>query len=289
MRTSVNAYAKINLFLDIESIRENGYHNIISYMQSVTLHDIVTVEYIADGEDCISISCDDVKVPCNEKNIAYKAAEAFPAKRGTLNIHIQKRIPMEAGLAGGSADAAATLLALNRIFDNKLSEDELISLGNKLGADVPFCIKTGSCLATGTGDVLKDVLPMPSLPILIAREGEGMSTPFAYRELDNKFNCFENYSPHISLLDILLSDKNTSPEEYVKGLYNVFECVVEPVRPFVTLIKNTMNENDALSSMMSGSGTAVFGIFKTESDAEKAKRQLALHGIESDICYPCKK
>ncbi len=289
MRTSVNAYAKINLFLDIESIRENGYHNIISYMQSVTLHDIVTVEHIPSGEECIRISCDDVRVPCNEKNLAYKAADAFPAEHGTVNIHIRKRIPMEAGLAGGSADAAATLLALNRIFGNKLSEDELISLGNKLGADVPFCIKTGSCMAMGTGDVLKEVLPMQYLPILIAREGEGMSTPFAYRELDNKFNHFENYSPHISQLDILLSDKSISPEEYVKGFYNIFESVVEPVRPFVTLIKSTMNACGALSSMMSGSGTAVFGIFKTESDAETAKRQLALHGIESDICYPCKK
>ncbi len=289
MRISVDAYAKINLFLDIESLRENGYHNIISYMQSVTLHDTVTVEHIPNGERCIQISCDHAGVPCNEKNLAYKAAEAFPTERGTVKIHIQKRIPMEAGLAGGSADAAATLLALNRIFDDKLSEDELISLGNRLGADVPFCIKTGSCLATGTGDVLEEVAPMPHLPILIAREGDGMSTPFAYRALDNKFDCFKNYSPHLSQLEILLSDKVASPDEYVKGLYNIFECVVEPERPFVALIKNAMNDNGALSSMMSGSGTAVFGIFKTEADAEKAKRNLALHGIRSDVCYPCKK
>ncbi len=289
MKISVNAYAKINLFLDIDSLRADGYHNIISHMQSVTLHDIVTIEHTPSEKKNITIHCDDINIPCNESNLAYKAADLYPANNGNIAIHIEKQIPMSAGLAGGSADAAATLIALNQIFENKLSLEELMSLGNRIGADVPFCIKGGSCLATGTGNILKSTAPMPHYPILVAKQGDGMSTPLAYRKLDEKFDKFQNYPPKTDLLSIL-SDKNSaSIHQYSKGFFNIFESVVETERPFVTLIKDTMKENGAVASMMSGSGTAVFAVFENEHTALKASQALTKKGIPSFLCYPLNK
>ena len=200
MTVSQKAYAKINLFLDMESVREDGYHNIISLMQSVSLHDTVTVEYLHDEEYAITISCSDTDVPCNEKNLAHKAARIFPINTGRIHIHIEKTIPMQAGLAGGSADAAATLIALNELTGNKISKDELKAIGNKLGADVPFCIEMGAAIARGTGDILEKISSMPHLPIVIARKGEGMSTPAAYRSLDEKYDGFEGYMPKLEQL-----------------------------------------------------------------------------------------
>ncbi len=286
MKLSVNAYAKINLFLDIESIKENGYHNIISYMQSVDLHDIVTVEYTQCNDKYIKITCNDATIPCNEKNIAYKAAELFPCNNGRIIIDIQKNIPAEAGLAGGSADAAATLIALNKLFDNKLSPEELNDIGYKLGADVPFCIENGSCLATGIGEKLQKVSPMPKIPILIAKKGEGMSTPEAYRDLDEKYNRFINYRPNIEKLKILLSDRSKTADDISSGLYNIFESAVEPKRHCVILIKDIMKANGASGAMMSGSGTSVFGIFNSINDALNAKDALKEKEIASYICYP---
>ncbi len=290
MKVSIEAYAKINLFLDIESIRENGYHNIISYMQSVTLHDTVTVEFFEDTSKHIIISCDNSQVPCNESNLCYKAANIFPNyNKGILKIHIAKVIPMSAGLAGGSADAAATLIALNKIFGNMLSHEELKQIGGKLGADVPFCIELGSCIATGIGEELQKTAHMPNYPILIAKFGDGMSTPEAYTDLDIKFNKFKGYQPHIEKLNKLNKSASSgfiSIEDVSSGMFNIFESVVEPKRPYVSIIKKIMIDNNAVSSMMSGSGTSVFGIFKTEDDAINAKDILKSNDIDSQICYP---
>lgn len=287
MKISVNAYAKINLFLDIESIQENGYHNIISYMQSVSLHDTVSVELIDDISKKISVTCDNDVIPCNESNLCYKAAAGFPSFTvGKLQIHITKRIPVCAGLAGGSADAAATLVALNQLFGNPYSMEELKGLGKTLGADVPFCIELGSCIATGVGEILSPTVSMPRYPILIAKHGEGMSTPQAYRELDVKFNKFKNYHPNTDRLKLLTGNKCPSIEVYSLGLFNIFEEVVEPHRPYVTTIKKIMNDNGAVASMMSGSGTSVFGIFKSEFDATSVQKILNSLGIESHLCYP---
>lgn len=287
MKTDVKAYAKINLFLDIESVREDGYHNIISYMQSVTLHDTVAVELLDCDSKEISVTCDKDYVPCNETNLCYKAADIFPYfTKGKVKIHIKKRIPISAGLAGGSTDAAATLFALNQLFGNPCSAEELKVLGSRLGADVPFCIELRSCIAKGTGDILSATTPMPNYPIIIAKHGEGMSTPLAYRELDVKYENFKNYKYHIEQLDCLTNNKRSSIEEYSLGLFNIFEEVVEPQRPYVTAIKKIMDESGAVASMMSGSGTSVFGIFRTEADAVFAHGVLTSHGIKSHLCYP---
>lgn len=287
MISTVNAYAKINLFLDIESLREDGYHNIISLMQSIDLHDTVTVDYSPDDEYQITISCSDDAVPCNEKNLAHKAARFFPVDKGSIRIHIEKRIPMQAGLAGGSADAAATLIALNELTGNKLSIEELKAIGNKLGADVPFCIETGAAIARGTGNILEKTAAMPYLPLVIARQGEGMSTPEAYRALDVKYDRFNEYKPKTDLLDVLISkSQDNEITEYTKGLFNIFESVVEPCRPCVTEIKEIMINKGAAGAMMSGSGTSVFGIFADEISAQRAMRTLRELGAVAHLCYP---
>lgn len=289
MKISVNAYAKINLFLDIESIRADGYHNIISHMQSVTLHDTVTVEREASDEKSITVLCDNTSVPCDESNLVYKAADIFPKSIGKLRIEIEKRIPMSAGLAGGSADAAATLVALNTLLDNPLNLEELKTLGAKLGADVPFCIEGGTCIARGVGEKLEKTAPMPEFPIVIARIGEGMSTPYAYKALDKKYNKFTDYIPKTDKLDILTGRPDAPIDEYVKGLFNIFEDVVEEERPAVAELKRLLSDNGAVAAMMSGSGTAVFGMFRSREDAESAERALKDKGAFAAVCYPYRK
>ena len=286
MEISVNAYAKINLFLDIDSLREDRYHNILSFMQSVTLHDTVTVKYESSDEKIIRIHTSDPSIPCNEKNLAYKAANLYPIANGEIDITIEKRIPMEAGLAGGSADAAATLVALNNLSSEPLSMDELKKLGNKLGADVPFCIETGACIAKGTGDILETAPIMPNFPIVIAKMGEGMSTPEAYRALDAKYNNFVDHTPKNEKLSVLVSTEPVEIDEYANSFYNIFESVVEPIRPNVTLLKSTVMENGAINAIMSGSGTSVFGVFKNEADAAKALSSLISLGANAHLCYP---
>ena len=289
MNISVKAYAKINLFLDIESLREDGYHNILSLMQSVSLHDTVTVGFQASKEKEISISCSDPSVPCDCKNLAYKAADIYPIS-GKISIAIEKRIPMSAGLAGGSADAAAVLVALNSLSESPMSIDDLKALGNKLGADVPFCIESGSCVAMGTGDILKKAPSMPNCTIVIAKKGEGMSTPSAYRALDEKYNRFDGYSPEAQKLDSLIAPDNyIDLGIYSKGLFNIFESVVEPCRPCVTELKRILVSNGAKAAMMSGSGTSVFGLFDNEDDAKRAVEALQDCGSVAHLCYPIKK
>lgn len=286
MTISVSANAKINLFLDISSRRDNGYHNIVSYMHSVSLCDTVTVDFTPSKSKAITITCSDSDLPVNEDNLVYKAAQLYPIN-GEIKIHIEKRIPISAGLAGGSADAAATLKALDMLSSTPLGVDALSRLGSTLGADIPFCIKGGACIAEGIGEILSDAIPMPVYPIVIAKMGEGMSTPAAYKELDVKFNNFTDYQVNYDHLSALINANNeTDIDEYCTNLFNIFESVVEPKRPFVTEIKNIMIKFRAAGAMMSGSGTSVFGIFKNEADAKSAVEALVAIGAAAHLCYP---
>lgn len=286
MKTSVKAYAKINLFLDIVSRREDGYHNILSVMQSVTLHDTVTVEYISGQTTKIEVTCSSDTIPADQSNLGYKAAAKFPYAKGIINVHIKKRIPVSAGLAGGSADAAAVLLALNELCGNPMTLDELKDLGATIGADVPFCIECGTCLVEGIGDIVSEFAPMPNYPIVIAKKGEGMSTPGAYRLLDEKFNNFSSYQPHKEQLSKLTENQSSDIVNYCSEIYNVFEQVVEPLRSDITLIKQTMTDFGAINATMSGSGTSVFGIFDHYESAELALLKLKELGADAHICYP---
>ena len=285
MKKTVKAFAKINLFLDMVSRRKDGYHDIISLMKTVSLHDTVTVSYEPSEATDISVSCNSRSIPCDESNLAYKAAVAYPFAKGKIEILIEKNIPISAGLAGGSADAAATLVALNQLCACSLSMQELKEIGASLGADVPFCIECGTCLTEGIGERMTEFAPMPFAPIVIAKMGEGMSTPKAYGMLDARYDNFLGYIPKTSMLDKLKAP-DASLDEYCKGIYNIFEEVVEPERPFVTQIKQTMLSHGAVKATMSGSGTSVFGIFRDEAAARAAASALIEGGADVHVCYP---
>lgn len=272
------AYAKINLFLDIDSKRDDGYHNIISVMQSISLCDTITVEYTESEQKLICVSCNNPEIPSGENNIAYKAADLF-LESGLVNIHIEKRIPAAAGLAGGSTDAAAVLSLLNELTGSQKNTDELLAIAAKIGADVPFCIAGGTKLALGVGEKLSNFRPMPSCHIVVACMGDGVSTPKAYSMLDNMFGDFTDCKPQNQLLSLLESGS-------YDGMFNIFESVVIPCRPAVQKIKDTLKEYGADFSMMSGSGPSVFGIFSSRDKASVARDALVDIGAVAHLCEP---
>ncbi len=268
MKITVDAPAKINLFLDIVGKLDNGYHSLFMVMQSVDLCDTVTVEAAESG---ISLTCSDERLPCNEKNIAYKAATAFFKKADiepAVKIHIEKRIPFAAGLAGGSADGAATLVALNRIFNNVLSKEELLKVGLSVGSDIPFCILGGTMLAQNTGGVLAPLTPLKDCFIVLSKPDRGVSTPQAYADADSA------HIYHPDCMRMLDACEKGDFENICRYAGNVFEQVVEV--PERVEIKEIMRSYGTSLCQMSGSGPTVFGLFDNEANAisclEKVKK-----------------
>lgn len=289
MKTRVKAYAKINLHLDVTEIRDDGYHNIEGIMQSISLCDIVDIEVTADER--IIIECDEAGVPLDEKNIAYKAARRFLDKAerdcGVI-IKIKKNIPMAAGLAGGSADGAAVLVGLNELFNGAISETELYALGASLGADVPFCMACGCCLTEGIGEKMKRIKSLSENTVLVvACGGEGVSTPAAYRMLDEKYDNFKAYVP-CGYADLEKSIIDAS-DGFYEHIFNIFEEPISSVRPVVGEIKTLMQKNGALGAMMSGSGPSVFGAFDDITRAEEALAEIRGKGYFASVAYPIAK
>ncbi|MBE6667428.1 MAG: 4-(cytidine 5'-diphospho)-2-C-methyl-D-erythritol kinase [Ruminococcaceae bacterium] len=286
-------YAKINLHLDITGRLEGGYHAVATVMQTVTLCDEITIEDIKHSDvPSFEISCNKPDVPCDERNLAYKAALLFCEASGvnvSAKIHIEKNIPMAAGMAGGSTDGAAVLRGLNKAFGEMLSTERICEIGSRLGADVPFCVVGGTAYADGKGDVLHVLPNMPRCYILVACEGEGVSTPWAYKLLDgiySDFNENSGYEPKDigGLLDSLnLGDKARIAAE----MYNIFEAPVLAERPVARKVKALMMEGGAVNAMMSGSGPSVFGIFMSEDEAKNAQRLLYDNGFKGYVCVPC--
>ena len=234
MKITLPAPAKINLYLDVLGKRPDGYHNIKSVMQTVDLCDEITVEMLTPtpGLQSIQISCSEAALPCDARNPAHRAAVAFfngcNIYDFTCRIDIQKNIPMAAGLAGGSTDAAAVLRGLNALSGHPLDTDALCSLGAAIGADVPFCIRGGTLYTEQIGDVMVPCYPMPVAYIVIALGGRGVSTPTAYRMLDDRYGCdLDRDFADVSALTGALHRKSLS--EISSSLYNVFEDVILPV------------------------------------------------------------
>ena len=287
-RITKNAYAKINLFLDVVSRYPDGYHEVRTVMQSVSLCDEVEIELCDKG---IEITCDNGDVPTDSRNIAWKAVELFFAEVGSayktgVKIDIKKRIPVAAGLAGGSTDAAAVLCGINELVGSPLSVERLLSLGSILGADVPFCMEGGTAYADGKGDKLHRLGALEGYYFVVACGGEGVSTPWAYRQLDTRFDNFSQgaYSPR---------DINTFKQSLalgdLSGIYNVFEEAILPERPVSCQIKGTLRNKGALHALMSGSGPSVFGIFDDEKLAEKAADEISSLGYFAQVATPVKK
>lgn len=284
----INGYAKINLFLDIQSKRLDGYHNIISVMQAIDWHDKIKISQT----DCsgIKLQCTEHEVPVDQKNTAYKAASLFlDAMQSScgVNIVIEKNIPLAAGLAGGSADAAAVLIGLNELFGHPLSNENLLLLGGKIGADVPFCMTRGTRLTTGIGDKIESFPAISNCFIVCAKMGDGVSTPQAYRCLDEMYDDFANYRPRQEkLLTLSKAIEACDLELLSQGIYNIFERPVEEARPFVTSLKKLLREYGAKAAMMSGSGPSVFGIFSDKAAAKQACNALCDFGAKARICVP---
>lgn len=274
-KISVLAPAKINLYLGVVSRREDGYHDIESVMQTIDLCDKLTVSSYesADSAD-ITVSCRGAESINDEKNIAYKAARAFfdhtKIEKYNVNIEIDKKIPMEAGLGGGSSNAAATLHALDNLFGTKLTESELCLIGARVGADVPFLLRRGTAYVQGIGEIISDCTPSPFVTILVAfPNGEKVSTKEAYAKIDSAriFSSREDFEK--------MKEAMRSCDIYriADASANIFEDVI-PNDSVIFRIKEDMKKNGALFSLMSGSGSAVFGIFDDVRTAKRAREAI---------------
>lgn len=267
MKITVNAPAKINLFLDIIGKLDNGYHSLFMVMQSIGLYDTVTVE--KSNENGIFLTCSEEKLPCDEKNIAYKAAAAFCKKFGiepNVKIHIEKRIPFAAGLAGGSADAAAVTVALDKLYETSLSEFELCKTGLLTGSDVPFCIKGGTCLSQNTGGILSPLEPLKDCFIVLAKPEAGVSTAEAYAAADSTYL----YKP--DSMRMLDACEKGDFEGICKYAGNVFEQVIEVAERVE--FKKIMRKHGCSLCQMSGSGPTVFALFENKENAESCAEEL---------------
>lgn len=290
MTVRIQAYAKINLHLDVVGLREDGFHNVVTVLHSLSLCDIVDVE-LSDGGDIV-IECDKVGVPLDEKNIAHKAAKLFfdsLGRRSGVVIRIKKNIPMAAGLAGGSADGAAVLIGLNKLFEEPFSSNELCEIGARLGADVPFCILCGCAYSEGRGD-LPQSLPTLSRDMIfvVACGGEGVSTPRAYAMLDDAYNSFADYRPE-SVDNIIGAIGRNDFDALAGSLFNIFEAPISNEREAVGEIKRIMLDCGARAAMMSGSGPSVFGMFEKMTDAEAAVRAIAQKNYFAATAFPVDK
>lgn len=285
------ARAKINLYLDILSRRENGYHNILSVMQSVGLCDTVTLTRLPQGSG-IRVETDVPGLPCDRRNLAYRAAEKFAAilkREPDVHILVEKTIPMSAGLAGGSADAAAVIRGLNQLYGTGASREELCRLGATLGADIPFCIVGGAFITEGIGDVLTPCRALSEEQwLVIACGGEGVSTPDAYRALDDRYKYFrtprKKGARFAALRSALEAGELTGVRE---NMYNIFEEVVLPTHSVAGKLIDSMKADGAQAAMMSGSGPSVFGLFATEQEANTAATNIdRIYGIRAFVTRP---
>ncbi len=277
---SVKALAKINIGLDVTGIRENGYHDVRMIMQTVNLFDNLTITKNDSGK--ISLHTNLRFLPSNDDNLCIKAAKLlineFDIKDG-VDIELVKHIPVAAGMAGGSTDAAAVLFAMNKIFHLGLSKQQLMERGLTLGADVPYCIMRGTALAEGIGEILTPLSPMVKCPVLIAKPGISVSTKMVYEALDSKFDSIEH--PDIDAL--IENIKNKDLDGICNNMGNVLQEVTIPMHPVIADIKANMIENGAINAMMSGSGPTVFAFFKDMKTARKAKAELTKSGLVKQL------
>ncbi len=270
-KLEVRALAKINIGLDVTGIREDGYHEVKMIMQTVNLFDKINISKVADGS--ISMSTNLRYLTVGDDNLCIKAAkllkEEFGLKEG-LRIELEKHIPVAAGMAGGSTDAAAVLFAMNRMFGLKLTREALMERSVKLGADVPYCLLRGTALAEGIGEILTPIHPMVKCPVLIAKPGISVSTKQVYESLDSCFDTVVHPDIDRIIEDIKAQDLNA----ICNHMGNVLEDVTIPMHPIINDIKKNMMDHGAIGAMMSGSGPTVFGFFEDNKTAKMAKDAL---------------
>ena len=285
------AYAKINLYLDVTGKRSDGFHDIETVMHTVSLSDTVTVEIAPSREAGVTMQIEgEHRLPADDKNIAVKAAKLYLSRAGIkerVNIILSKNIPIAAGLAGGSSDAAATLRALNRLYNRRFTDRMLLSLAAELGSDVPYCVGGGTALCRGRGELIERLPDLKNNSFVIAvAEGERVSTPAAYASLDNLYSDFDGSVSRNNegyLERLLLGIKIGALD--ADALYNVFESAVFKTCSGAEYLKSKMMELGAVASLMSGSGPSVFGVFDTEEQAKAAERELLSLGYRAYFAH----
>ncbi len=282
---TLKAYAKINLHLDVTGRLPNGYHTIRSIMQQVSLHDDITVERLDCPPDTaeIAITCTEPTIPTDGRNIVHRCATAFFKQFNITSyriaIHIHKRIPHGAGMAGGSTDGAAVLKALPLLFGIDAEEKGLCEIGGGVGADIPFCVVGGCCPCEGIGEVITPVERRFDCPVLVAIAGEPVSTPEAYGRIDAMWgNRLEEHGAPSSPRSLLAS------EAIPEALYNIFESVVLSRHAEAAALKEALCRLGARAALMSGSGPSVFGLFDSTEARDGACRALSDSRIRA---FPC--
>lgn len=267
MKLQLDSYAKINLSLDVVRKRYDGYHEIRSVMQQIDLSDQLS---FSENKNGVIITCDNDQVPVDKSNLVYKAWEELSKLAKTkigIRVHIKKRIPVAAGLAGGSTNCATALNALNKLWDLALTEKELMDIGIKIGADVPYCLMGGTALAEGVGEKLTQLRSFKDKSMLIANPGIQISTSYAYSKLElgkNKknmeeiLNCIDNMDIHC----------------ISKKMYNVMEDSIIPEHAQIGKLKEEMVKRGALGALMSGSGASVFGLYDDIDYLKFAEKKL---------------
>lgn len=279
-KITLNAYAKINLTLDIVGKRQDGYHLIRSVMQSISLCDTLTVEKSEE----MSLYCDRDDVPCDERNIVYKIAKAFfeyTDINGAVKVDIKKRIPSQAGLGGGSADGAAVLVGLDKLFNTNLSTQTLCQIGHTVGADIPFCIMGGTLLAEGIGEKLTPLTPLCDCTIVLAKPNFGIDTKVAYSTFDTL-----KETPDFCT-DVLIKSLGGKVEDTAPKLNNMFEACLNSEK--IEAVKLKLLAEGAKGACMSGSGSAVFAMFDNFARAKVACEEMQKHGYYSQIVTPVAK
>ena len=276
---SLKALAKINLGLDVVSRREDGYHEVRMVMQTIHLYD--RLEISKKETSGIELETNLSYLPVNENNLVYRAGkllmDEFHIEEG-VKVFLNKRIPVAAGMAGGSTDAAAMLYGMNELFELGLSRDELMERGVKIGADVPYCLMRGTALAEGIGEKLTPLAPMVKCPVLIAKPPISVSTKFVYQNL--KLDA-QTVHPDIDRLIADIEEKDLT--SIAADMGNVLETVTIPNYPVVAEVKEQMMKSGAINSLMSGSGPTGFGLFEDEKTAEQAYQEMKESGLAKQI------
>lgn len=283
-----SAPAKINLYLDVLGKRPNGYHDIESIMQSVSLSDEITLEISSSSAFKIEISCNLDGIPNDKSNLVWRACIAYLNAIGQSNtnkcfkFHIEKNIPVCAGMAGGSTDCACALRLLNEAYNFTLSDDELFKIGSTLGADVGFCLTGKTAICKGVGDVITPISCPTDFYLVCAIDNSSVSTPEAFKMLDDKYGT--SAQAYGLLEKVSNSIENGDLKTLCSLLYNKFESVICTKNPTVEAIKSTLIEYGALGALMSGSGPSVFGIFDNKKTQHNAYEALKSKKIRAFLC-----
>lgn len=276
---SLKALAKINLGLDVVRRREDGYHEVRMIMQTIHLYDRLKITKTKTPG--IEIHSNLPFLPVNENNLVYKAGkllmDEFDIREG-VRVDLLKRIPVAAGMAGGSSDAAAMLYGINQLFELKLSRQALMERGVTIGADVPYCLMRGTALAEGIGEKLKQLPPMVKCPVLIAKPQISVSTKFVYQNLK-----LDEHTVHPDIDTLIQDIRNKDLQAVARDMGNVLETVTIPNYPVIAQIKEQMMHSGAVNSMMSGSGPTVFGLFENEKQAQKAYDDMKQTGLAKQL------